>query len=390
MPTQLGSLATTTPTSRELTRVSGTIVVSILLIRAVTFACNKSNTIPTLVLPGLDPPYSRSLALSQKIRATMASSIINSISGTLSGWLQLEKRGEALWPILTEAWYLGFTAFGGPPVHFQTFHTKYVRKLHWIDEQIYQEIFGICQATPGPGSTKMLFNINALHSGWLAGILAFLIWSLPGALGMYGLSLGVARIDDVLPAPVYALLTGLNAATVGIIALAGVQLAENAITDKLTRIIVVVGGCAGILYTALWYFPVLILAAGVATLIWDFKYPQRPINVVRNTFGWTRETAQDAQEFRGHGPDMELQIVGAGDRQENAGKEEGTTSNLPAEGDEPRVVPAANRIDLGSWKTSVLLIGMALVMLVVVLVLRGVLSDPPRGLSIVRDRWHEA
>lgn len=47
--------------------------------------------------------------------------------------------------------------------------------------------------------------------------------SLPGAIGMYGLSLGVQRIGDTLPDIVYALLSGLNASTVGIIALAAVQ-----------------------------------------------------------------------------------------------------------------------------------------------------------------------
>jgi chromate transport protein ChrA len=68
--------------------------------------------------------------------------------------------------------------------------------------------------------------------------LSDLITSLSGAVGMYSLSLGVSRIGDTLPAPVYALLSGLNAATVGIIALAAVQLAKKAITDKLSRVLV--------------------------------------------------------------------------------------------------------------------------------------------------------
>jgi len=36
------------------------------------------------------------------------------------------------------------------------------------------------------------------------------------------LSVGVSQIDDYLPSPVYALLSGLNAAAVGIIALAAI------------------------------------------------------------------------------------------------------------------------------------------------------------------------
>jgi len=52
------------------------------------------------------------------------------------------------------------------------------------------------------------------------------LYSLPGAVGMFGLSLGVQKISDVLPGAVYALLSGLNAATVGLVALAAVQVSE--------------------------------------------------------------------------------------------------------------------------------------------------------------------
>lgn len=86
---------------------------------------------------------------------------------------------------------------------------------------------------------------------------------------MYGLSLGVQRMSEILPSPVYALLSGLNASTVGIIALAAVQLAEKAIKDKITRILVIFGACAGVCYNALWYFPVLMIIGGLATFLWD-------------------------------------------------------------------------------------------------------------------------
>lgn len=86
---------------------------------------------------------------------------------------------------------------------------------------------------------------------------------------MYGLSLGVQRINEILPPAVYALLSGLNASTVGIIALAAVQLAEKAIKDDLTRLLVIFGACAGVCYNALWYFPVLMVAGGLATLVWN-------------------------------------------------------------------------------------------------------------------------
>ncbi|KAG8810221.1 hypothetical protein FRC18_004192 [Serendipita sp. 400] len=86
---------------------------------------------------------------------------------------------------------------------------------------------------------------------------------------MYGLALGIARVKETLPDPVYGLITGLNAATVGLIAQAGVQLSRKAITDGLSRSILIISACAGLCYSALWYFPVLMTAAGIAAVIYD-------------------------------------------------------------------------------------------------------------------------
>ncbi|KAG9125467.1 hypothetical protein FRC07_007487 [Ceratobasidium sp. 392] len=183
-----------------------------------------------------------------------------------------ELQRNASWDIILRTFDLGFTAFGGPPVHFQILYRRFVEgsgKPPWIDEQTYQEIFSICQALPGPASTKMLLSITFLHAGFLYALLVFLLWSLPGAIGMYLLSLGISKVDPILPGPVYALLSGLNASTVGIIALAAVQLARKAITDPLTRLIVLLSACAGLCYNALWYFPLIIVIGGITALIWD-------------------------------------------------------------------------------------------------------------------------
>jgi chromate transport protein ChrA len=153
--------------------------------------------------------------------------------------------------MLAHNWHLGFTSFGGPTVHFQIFQQLFVEKYKWVDESTYQELFALCQALSGPASTKMIYAVNVLHYGLLVGIASFFVWSLPMAIAAFGLGLGVGSIGDVLPGPAYALLSGLNSATVGIIALAAVQLSTKAITDTLTRILVFLGATAGMLYNAL-------------------------------------------------------------------------------------------------------------------------------------------
>src|SRR5271170_2177604 len=97
---------------------------------------------------------------------------------------------------------------------------------------------------------------------------------------MYGLSIGVSHIGDTIPSQAYALLSGLNAATVGIVLLAAVQLSQKSITDKVTRILVFLGASAGLLYNALWYFPVLMFLAGCVTVVYDYGFLHGPVKWV--------------------------------------------------------------------------------------------------------------
>jgi len=92
---------------------------------------------------------------------------------------------------------------------------------------------------------------------------------------MFSLSLGVQQISDTLPEPAYAFLSGLNAATVGIVAVAAVQLAEKCIKDPLSRLLVIFGACAGLCYSALWYYPVLVITGGLTCVAWDLWLGRR-------------------------------------------------------------------------------------------------------------------
>ncbi|OAA74560.1 chromate ion transporter [Akanthomyces lecanii RCEF 1005] len=273
-------------------------------------------------------------------------------------------------------WSLGFTSFGGPPVHFKI--------LQWIDEQIYQELFSVCQAVAGPASTKMHYCINLLHDGFLPAALSFFLWSIPGALGMFGLALGVSNIGESLPGPVYALLSGLNAATVGIIVLAAVQLSEKTITNKMTRLLVFGGGAAGLLYNSLWYFPLLMALGGIVSLVHDFRWLHRSfaaaVEVITTRSSRGRGVRSDAgqEEMDNISP----QGVRRDDYTANhdvVGDEMAVARELPMQtqdnsDDRVRVVPASHQLNM-SWKVGVSIIALFLVSFIIVLVLRG--TDTP-------------
>ncbi|GAA6058336.1 hypothetical protein NBRC10513_006487, partial [Rhodotorula toruloides] len=126
--------------------------------------------------------------------------------------------GVRLVETVREYWDLGFTAFGGPGVHVVILRRRLVPK--WVDETTFTDLFSLGNALPGPGSTQLAFSLAVVRNGTLAGFLAFLIWSIPGAVGMAGLGAGVRKFPERLPPIVLALLTGLNASAVGLIALA--------------------------------------------------------------------------------------------------------------------------------------------------------------------------
>ncbi|KAG8988245.1 hypothetical protein FRB90_002869 [Tulasnella sp. 427] len=216
-----------------------------------------------------------------------------------------ENASNRVWDVVKDYWDLGFTAFGGPPAHFQILHERFVDKARWVTEKQYQELFALTQALSGPASTKLGFCIALEHAGFLGAVVGFLLWSLPGAVAMYAFSLGVGSIGDSLPTIVYALLSGLNASTVGIVAVAAVQLSERSITDSSSRAIILFSAGAGMMYKALWYFPLLMVVSGLFTCWWDVgggqgfvKRAGRWWEKVRNAFslGWRERTAGPLQQ----------------------------------------------------------------------------------------------
>lgn len=80
-------------------------------------------------------PLSRLLpsGLSQKLRA-LRSLLAQKQRGDTRGHLTTR-----LLDVFLRTWDLGFTAFGGPPVHFQILHQRFVEgkggKEKWVDEQ---------------------------------------------------------------------------------------------------------------------------------------------------------------------------------------------------------------------------------------------------------------
>lgn len=200
---------------------------------------------------------------------------------------------------------------------------------------------------------------------------------------MYGLSIGVSNISETLPRVAYAVLSGLNAATVGIIVLAAVELSQKAITDKMTRILVFLGASAGMLYNALWYFPVLMLLAGLAAVVHDYRWVHKPVGAAALYYKeqkrrFKEKESVDMVERGGHGLGGFQSQRGSRDdnRPPTPPPENHVTENMSSSAEEPRVIPPERRLTM-SWKLGLGLILAFLASFVVIMVLRGVLPRPP-------------
>ena len=226
-----------------------------------------------------------------------------------------------------------------------------------------------------------------------------LIISLPSAVASYGLALGTARINQRLPDPVCALLSGLNAAVVGIIALAAVQLSQKAITDKISRVLVFFGATAGVLYNALWYFPVLMLTGGLSTIAWDYRLPHRIVRRLRLVWKAKRAPASDpeahnnitelAEAASAHVRERENQVsvphhchsVAANIQATHHGQS--SNGGIPFQGNQQvKAFPEALNMRMFSWQIGITIIVGFFITFTVIMVLRGTLANQPRGFRL--------
>lgn len=149
-----------------------------------------------------------------------------------------------------------------------------------------------------------------------------MFWAGPGAAGMFVLAVGIGEIGSSLPNPVYALLSGLNSAIVGVIFVAGLNVSSRCITDKLSHLTIFVSGMFGVMYTSLWYYPVLMIAAGIITLVFDSPYFKLLVRFVsRHCKAIKRSMAQTARDMvdsalnRKKSPDQTISLEDLGSMQ---------------------------------------------------------------------------
>ncbi|WP_456388865.1 chromate efflux transporter [Profundibacter sp.] len=154
---------------------------------------------------------------------------------------------------------IGLLSFGGPAAQIAVMHRELVEERPWLTEQQFLNALSFCMLLPGPEATQI-----ATYAGWRlhgvkGGLIAGLLFVVPGALVVLGLAIGYALWGKI---PwVEAMFLGIKAAVVVIVIEALLRLARKALKGWAHWII------AGLSFIGIFFltlpFPLIILMAAL-------------------------------------------------------------------------------------------------------------------------------
>jgi len=159
-----------------------------------------------------------------------------------------------------KTWFkIGCLSFGGPAGQIALMHRIVVDEKKWVPEAQYLHALNFCMLLPGPEATQLATYIGWLLHGVRGGLAAGILFVLPGAFVMLGLSLlyaygrGVGVIDGAL--------FGIKAAVLVIVIEALIRIGRRSLKTPL--LIALAGlGFIGIFFFDL-PFPLIVVAAAL-------------------------------------------------------------------------------------------------------------------------------
>jgi chromate transporter len=154
---------------------------------------------------------------------------------------------------------VGLLSFGGPAGQIATMHRLIVEERKWVGEARFLHALNYCMLLPGPEAQQL-----AIYIGWLlhrtaGGLVAGILFVLPGALVMWMLSVLYVGFQDLTF--VQAIFYGIKAAVLAVVIEALVRIGKRALRNA-TMVTL-----AGFAFVGIFFFeipfPLIILGAAV-------------------------------------------------------------------------------------------------------------------------------
>ncbi|MEN9409301.1 MAG: hypothetical protein RL216_1275 [Pseudomonadota bacterium] len=155
--------------------------------------------------------------------------------------------------------HIGLMSFGGPAAQIALMHRVLVEDRKWLTEKEYLSALSFCMLLPGPEAMQL-----ATWSGWrlrgtVGGLIAGLLFVLPGAAVVLALAMAYAAYGQV--PLMQALFMGVQAAVAVIVIEALLRVGKRALKGRAALVIATLAFLALFLLNA--PFPLVILAAAL-------------------------------------------------------------------------------------------------------------------------------
>ncbi|WP_147077077.1 chromate efflux transporter [Methylobacterium haplocladii] len=161
----------------------------------------------------------------------------------------------------TRVWArIALLSFGGPAGQIAVMHRILVDERRWIGEQRFLHALSYCTLLPGPEAQQLAIYIGWLMHRTAGGLIAGILFVLPGAVAIMALSLVYVAFGQT--GLVAGFFFGLKCAVLAVVLQAVVRVGSRALRNGTLRAIAALAFFA--IFVLSVPFPLIVLAAGIA------------------------------------------------------------------------------------------------------------------------------
>ncbi|WP_440411173.1 chromate efflux transporter [Neorhizobium petrolearium] len=150
-------------------------------------------------------------------------------------------------------------SFGGPAGQIAVMHQIIVDEKRWIGEHRFLHALNYCMLLPGPEAHQLAIYIGWLLNKTLGGMIAGILFVLPGFVSILALSYVYVLLGDV--AVVEGMFFGLKCAVLAVVIQAVFRIGSRAIENR-AMIVLATAAFVAIFFLQI-AFPLIIIAAGI-------------------------------------------------------------------------------------------------------------------------------
>ncbi|HEY6101016.1 MAG TPA: chromate efflux transporter [Anaeromyxobacter sp.] len=173
-------------------------------------------------------------------------------------------------------WYflrLGWLAFGGPVGQVGLMHLELVERRRWISEDEFIRALNFCHVLPGPEALQLVIYVAYRKAGPLAGVLAGVLFILPGYITLTGLAWIYVHFGKT--PQVLGILWGFRPVGLALLLAALVRISRAALKGGFAVALAAAGFAA--FYVARMPFVLVLVGSGLAFIAWQRLEARRAI-----------------------------------------------------------------------------------------------------------------